>query len=93
MSPDRRRWIARALALGGAGVLAGCERLSNSPKVREALQTAEQLNYRLQRLITNRTALATEFTPADISPDFRANGETDPWMPWYREMAARGFTD
>ena len=38
-------------------------------------------------------ALAQEFTKADISPLFKANGTLNPGTPDYKAMAANGFRD
>jgi DMSO/TMAO reductase YedYZ molybdopterin-dependent catalytic subunit len=57
------------------------------------LDGAETLNRRLQGLIVGRTALAREYPASAISPDFRANGTTDPDSDAYRALAANGFKD
>jgi len=88
-----RRFVTRAMAAAGAAVLAGCERVAEQPAIRGFVQSAEGLNLRLQRLLQNRTALAQEFTPADISPVFKANGETYPSTPEYEHLANRDFAE
>jgi DMSO/TMAO reductase YedYZ molybdopterin-dependent catalytic subunit len=90
---DRRRWLTRALAVAGAAVLAGCERVSESPGAAKVLLTAETLNRRVQRLLQARTALAPEFTAKDISPVFRPNGETEPQNPDYLALLPNNFAD
>ncbi|MFS0736714.1 molybdopterin-binding protein [Sphingomonas sp. 1P06PA] len=91
--------ITRRKLLGGLGVgaggllLSGCDSLSNSPGFRETLRGAEGLTMRAQRLITDRAALAPEFTRADLSPVFRANGNQMPSDPAYRALAAGRFAD
>jgi hypothetical protein len=72
MTAIDRRWLFRALAAGAATALAGCDRLSRSPSVVDALKKAETLTRRTHRMILARTALAPEFTEAEISPDFLA---------------------
>jgi DMSO/TMAO reductase YedYZ molybdopterin-dependent catalytic subunit len=88
-----RRALARAFALGAASLLAGCDQLSRSPQVLATLKGAEVVTRRAQRLLLNRTALAAEFTEADISKDFYANGATNPDDDAYQRLAARRFAD
>jgi DMSO/TMAO reductase YedYZ molybdopterin-dependent catalytic subunit len=90
---DRRFWLTRALAAAGAAVVAGCEQVSESPKALAVIGAAEALNRRVQRLITPRTALAPEFTEAEIAPVFRPNGETQPTAPGYVVLAENNFAD
>jgi DMSO/TMAO reductase YedYZ molybdopterin-dependent catalytic subunit len=71
-------------ALHGVGVLAlsGCENifdsLSRSETVQSILESAEQVNRRVQRMLTRRNKLAQEFSEIDISPKFRSNGNPPP---------------
>ncbi len=88
---DRRGFIARTLALGGAALLAGCDRLSGSDWFPRVLQSAEGLTRRTQHLVTSRKSMAQEFTAADLSPDFRSNGTANPDNPDYQRLAASGF--
>jgi DMSO/TMAO reductase YedYZ molybdopterin-dependent catalytic subunit len=93
--PDRR-WFTGALAALGGAFAAGCDRLgdlSESPKALKVLERAEALNLRVQRLLQGRNTLAREYAPADISPVFRANGETTPQAPAYLALAANDFAD
>ena len=92
-SADRRTWLQAALASAGALVLCACDRITASPKGIAVLQSAEGLTRRAQRLLIDRKALAREFTPADISPDFRPNGSIDPQDPPYLALKKTGFAD
>ena len=84
---SRRRLIA-----GGAGLmLAGCDRLDRSPAFRSILRSAETLNMRSQRILTDRNAPARLYSPADISPYFRPNGNVTAHAPDYRAWVANGF--
>lgn len=71
-------------AVQGIGVLAmsGCESifdsLSRSETVQSILESAEQVNRRVQRMLTRRNKLAQEFSEKDISPKFRSNGNPPP---------------
>lgn len=87
----RRRWLAGA-ALGSLG-LAGCDKLVNDPKVVKTLEKAEGLTLRAQRALTDRKALAREFTAAEISKDFKANGTIRPQDEPYNILLADSFAD
>ncbi|MFN3583695.1 molybdopterin-binding protein [Phenylobacterium sp.] len=89
--PDRRGWLKAAGASLAGLWLAGCDRLNASPGFTRLLSTGEDLTRRAQRLVTDRKALAREFAPTDISPDFKANGSTDPRDPEYLALKAAGF--
>jgi DMSO/TMAO reductase YedYZ molybdopterin-dependent catalytic subunit len=60
---------------------------------RHLLDKAEDLNYWLQRRVLPHHALAREYDEADLSPQFRANGSTDPEDEDYRRLAANDFAD
>lgn len=90
---NRRHWLAGALSAIGAATLGACDRIGASPVVRQALRMAEGLTRRTQRLLIPATALAPEYRPEDISPDFRANGSTDPQAADYLALKAGGFAD
>ncbi|QAY78322.1 molybdopterin-dependent oxidoreductase [Sphingosinicella sp. BN140058] len=84
----------RLLAVGAGGLLLpGCDRLDQSARFRDVLRSAEGMTMRAQRLVTDRHALAREFTASDMSPVFRSNGTSMPASEAYRAHAASGFTD
>lgn len=88
-----RRKLLRAGALGAGGlILAGCDRLNESPGFRHLLGRAEDLHRGSQRLL-GREALAREYSPSDMSPFFRANGSREVRDRTYRQMLASGFAD
>jgi DMSO/TMAO reductase YedYZ molybdopterin-dependent catalytic subunit len=93
MSWNRRRWLTAAGAGLGSLWLAGCDRLARSPGFNGMLQVAEKWSQGAHRLVTDREALAKEFGPEDISPDFRANGTIRPQEPEYQDMLANNFAD
>lgn len=76
----------------GAGglLLSGCDKLSNSANFQSVLGSAEGATQRWQRLI-GRNALAREFTEADISPIFKANGSKSVDTDAYLEQSEAGF--
>jgi DMSO/TMAO reductase YedYZ molybdopterin-dependent catalytic subunit len=91
--PHRRGWLKAAGASVAALWLAACDKLTENPKSAAVLKSAEGLTRRAQRLVTDRKALAPEFAAADISPDFKPNGSTNPDDPDYVAHAAKGFAD
>jgi hypothetical protein len=46
-----------------------------------------------QKVVTGRGALAREYTEADLSAEFRANGTTEPSDPVYQKLAQNEFAD
>jgi DMSO/TMAO reductase YedYZ molybdopterin-dependent catalytic subunit len=93
MATDRRRFLKQGVAAAGALALGGCDALSQSGWAPKVLASAETLTGAVQRALTPDAALAREYTEADISPVFRANGSTNPSDPVYRALAANGFRD
>jgi DMSO/TMAO reductase YedYZ molybdopterin-dependent catalytic subunit len=92
-SEPRRRFITRSLALGGAVLLAGCDRLSRTEWFPRILEKAEGVTRRAQHLVTSRRSMAQEFSEADLSPQFRSNGTANPDDAAYQALAANGFSD
>jgi DMSO/TMAO reductase YedYZ molybdopterin-dependent catalytic subunit len=86
-----RRRLLGAAALGTGGLLlSGCDRLNASPGFRGILQSSEQLTMHGQRLLLG-DSLAQEFTEADMSPVFKANGSITVPEASYRRHLASGF--
>jgi DMSO/TMAO reductase YedYZ molybdopterin-dependent catalytic subunit len=90
---DRRGFLAKALASACAAVLAGCDAASRSTWAPKLLSAGEHVNKGAQRLITSKTSMAQEFSEADLSPDFRSNGTSNPEDENYQRLAASGFAD
>lgn len=90
------RPITRRSVLTGLGFTAlvgGTAGLAFSPAFRDLiLGTGESLAYRGHRLI-GRNALAPEFTEAQLSPQFRTNGNDMPRSDAYRRHLETGFSD
>lgn len=83
----------RALILGTAATLAGCDRLAKNEAVRNALFSAENFHRWAQRGLMARDALAPEFRPDQISPFFRPNGTANPNTDDYKALWRSGFAD
>ncbi len=92
MSLPRRQWLQGVGAGLTALVLAGCDKIAEAPGVVKVLSGAEGLNRNVQRLLS-RGALAREFSKADITPNFKANGTIDPPDAEYKALAAANFAD
>lgn len=88
-----RRHLVTGLALGAGGLLAGCDRMAKNEAFRDALFSAENMHRWAQRALTDRNALAREFSPDDRSPYFRSNGTRNPGTPEYTALAQGKFAD
>ena len=64
-------------------MLGGCDRLSESPKFQELLDSAEGSDLSRAALLGGRKSMAREFAAADLSPDFKVNGTHAPDTPEY----------
>ena len=90
---SRRRWLGIASASLGSLWLAACDRLTVDPKFSHVLRSAEGLTLKAQRAVTDRKALAKEFTAADLSKDFKVNGTHKPEDEEYLALLANNFAD
>lgn len=90
---DRRGFLARGLAAASTALLGGCEGLSDQPWVRRVLDSAETLTRVTQQALLSPQALAREYSEADLSKEFKANGSTNPDDASYKAHAANGFAD
>src|SRR5688500_2947567 len=88
---SRRRLLGSAALAGSGLLLSGCDRLDRSPAFRGLLRSAEGLTMRAQRLVSDRSALAREYSESEMSPQFRSNGTAFPGSDSYRAHAADGF--
>jgi hypothetical protein len=68
--------------------VSGCDRIASEP----VLDAANSLTYE-QRLLVGADRLAPEYSEADISPAFRANGSTDPQDEEYLNLVGNHFAD
>jgi DMSO/TMAO reductase YedYZ molybdopterin-dependent catalytic subunit len=91
---SRRRFLATTAAASSALLLGGCDsEISDQPVVHDVLRAAESLTYKAQRALVTRPTMAREFTEADLSPEFRANGNTAVDTDEYRTHLASNFAD
>lgn len=88
-----RRTLITSATLGAAGLLTGCDKLGQSERFRKILFMGESMNFHFQRALSSRSALAPEFSEADISPFFRGNGSQNPSSPAYVAHAASNFAN
>ncbi len=87
----RRRLLGTG-ALGAGGlILSGCDRLNASASFKGLLEDAGTLHMGAQRSLLTPQALAKEFAESEMSPVFRANGNTQVPDPAYRQHAAASF--
>jgi DMSO/TMAO reductase YedYZ molybdopterin-dependent catalytic subunit len=90
MIVSRRKLIGMGAGAAGGLLLSGCDRLNESPAVRDGLASAEGLTMRSQRLLMG-DALAREFSEAEMSPSFRVNGSSRVEESAYRRLLGSGF--
>ncbi|MES2272004.1 MAG: molybdopterin-binding protein [Pseudomonadota bacterium] len=88
-----RRSLLTGLAATASGLLTGCDKLAQSEDFRKALFSAENVHRWTQRALTDRQALAQEFTPDQMSPYFRPNGTRNPGTAEYTAISANNFAD
>jgi DMSO/TMAO reductase YedYZ molybdopterin-dependent catalytic subunit len=79
---NRRRFLTTATLGASTLALSGCDAFDfladRDNGVRNVLEGANDLTYRVQRLLAGRESLAQEFTEADIRQPQRPNGITAP---------------
>ena len=86
----KRRNVLAGLA---AALTAGCSKIGDSRAFTGLVDGAERLHRAAHRTLGGRRPLAREYSPADISPFFRGNGNQDVDSDAYRAHAAAGFAD
>ncbi len=88
-----RRSLLTGLALVTPALLVGYGSVGTSPTFRDLmLSSGEFLSYRTHRLIASGS-LAREFDAAEISPDFRMNGNVQPRSMDYQRHQSEGFAN
>src|SRR5262252_1349885 len=89
----KRQTLRRFTAAAGALLLAGCDRLSQTEWFPRMLAAGERLSASVSPVFAGRKAMAQEFSPKDLSPQFRSNGTFKPMSAQYDALAARNFAD
>jgi DMSO/TMAO reductase YedYZ molybdopterin-dependent catalytic subunit len=90
---SRRRFLTGLATGAGVLALSGCDRLGQNPTFDALLDGGERFTLQAQRKLLARSQLAREFTEADLSPDFRANGTEMPDSDDYARLMEGGFVD
>ncbi len=89
--PTRRGLLKAGLATLGGAALAGCDQATGSGIVAKLFDAEEALTFKVQSAILGPSALAREYSEADVTQAFKANGSTDPQDEAYKALAADGF--
>ena len=87
----RRRLLGGSLGTAGAVMLGGCDALVQNDNVQRVLETAEALSMGSQRLLLSNSKLAREFSEAELSPVFKANGTQMPDSDEYARLLETKF--
>ena len=90
---DRRRFLEKMALASGAILLGGCDKLAESEGFKSLLAKADAPTDWALHALTAENALVREFTEADLSPVFKANGSINPQTPEYLAMVANNFAD
>lgn len=90
---DRHRFLRNAITWALGALVVGCDRTSDSDDAPRVLGVTAEVNRRAHALLSPRAWLAREFTVADNSPSFKANGNTNPDTPHYNALRERQFID
>ncbi len=90
---NRRNFLRGAALAAGSVAVGGCDRLVEASWFRDLIGSSEILTRASQRAILSERTLAQEFTEADLSPVFKANGTTFPEDAAYKALAQNGFAD
>ncbi len=88
----RRRLITGGAVAAGGLLVAGYDRLFGAPNYLKILESAESLTMATQRALLAGQPLAREFSEADLSPVFKANGSTRPDSEAYLALMEGGFS-
>jgi DMSO/TMAO reductase YedYZ molybdopterin-dependent catalytic subunit len=88
-----RRGFLTGIAAASTALLGGCDDLSDQDWVKRVLDSGETLTRVAQRALISSKALAREYSEADLSEEFKANGSTDPQEPDYLAHVKNGFAD
>ena len=88
---DRRHLLRGLFAAAGAASLSGCDKLSNNEAFIDAIKNAQKLSHAAANIVAPASAMAQEFTQADVAPAFRGNGTLTPADADYVALRNAGF--
>lgn len=92
---SRRRFLGMTAVGASTLTLAGCDQFDflgkRDDQVREVLERANGLTYRMQRLLLGDAWLAPEYSRSDIRQRQRPNGSTRPMTAEYETLLQTGF--
>ena len=92
---SRRGFLGLSASLGSAVALSGCDALDGflhpESDVRGLLEKANDLTYRVQRMLLDSDALAAEFAESEIRQPMRPNGVTQPDDMEYLMLSSNDF--
>jgi DMSO/TMAO reductase YedYZ molybdopterin-dependent catalytic subunit len=89
----RRGFLRRSIGVAVAVVTSGCDRLNNTEWFPKVLTAGEDVSRAVHKALIPRKAMAQEFTSADLSPQFRSNGTSDPNSAIYQALVKNNFAD
>ena len=92
-SINRRSFLASATGLAGALTLGGCDKFAETETGKSILSIGEDANLYVQRLLLTQAKLAPEFSEAEMSKVFKANGTEDPPDRAYKALVRKKFVD
>jgi len=94
---SRRRLLGFGAVGASALALAGCDQFDflgeRGGDARDLVAKANDLTYRVQRLLMRGGALAREYSESEIRQGQRPNGSTDPQSAEYLALKANDFAD
>jgi DMSO/TMAO reductase YedYZ molybdopterin-dependent catalytic subunit len=88
-----RRSLVEAGSAVAASLVAGCDRISDSPSLQWLLDFGEFMSLKAQRLLLSAQPLVREYGEADITPDFPPNGTERPNGFEYFQMLLGNFAN
>lgn len=94
---NRRKFLTVAGVAASTIPLSGCDAfdgfLSSQSPVRDFMAKANNLTYRVQRMLIDADALAPEFSASEVRQGQRPNGSTDPSGEDYLALKEKTFAD
>ncbi len=95
--PGRRRFLTAGVTVAATLALPGCKVLDSlndhDHPLRNFMEGANSLTWRMQRLLQGKSAMAQEFTKADIRQPMRGNGIITPPDEDWKTLYAGQFRD